>query len=59
MSRDMSKQVTMSEVVRDQILEKSKDPKESHNTKHSLHETSIYYNFEVKSTTFPLIGDRK
>ena len=59
MSRAMSKLITMSEVVRDQILEKSKDLKESQNPKHSWQETSICCNREVKSIAFPLIEDRK
>ena len=58
-SRVMSKSLAMSEIVGDQILEKSKDLNDSKNSKHSLREASIFCNWEVKLEAFPLIEDIK
>ena len=55
----MSKSLTMSKMVGDQILEKSKDLTDSQNSKHSWREASICRNYEVRSVAFPLIEDRK
>ena len=59
MLRAMPKLVTMSEVLRDQVLEKLKDLKEFQNSKHCWGEASIYCNLEVRSVASPLIKDRK
>ena len=58
-SRVMSESLTMSEIVGHNILEKSKDLSDSQNSKHSLWEVSICRNWEVRSTTLPVIEDRK
>ena len=58
-SKVMSKSLTMSEMVGDQILEKSKDLSHSQNFKHSWREVSFCRNWEVRSVAFPLIKDTK
>ena len=54
-SRVMSKSLTMSEIMVGQIVKKSKDLSDSHNSKNSWREASIYYNWEVILVAFPLM----